>query len=86
MPSLTRDELLIVLVEECAEVIQATTKCLRFGFNRLEPTYGINSEILAREVGDLLGIIDELELDHGIVNAYRKLKLEKVKRAKAERV
>lgn len=30
---LTRDDLLVLLVEECGEVIQAATKCLRFGYD-----------------------------------------------------
>jgi hypothetical protein len=30
--TLTRNDLLILLIEECSEVIQAATKCQRFGF------------------------------------------------------
>lgn len=33
MTSLTQDELLVILAEEAAEVIQAATKCIRFGFD-----------------------------------------------------
>jgi NTP pyrophosphatase (non-canonical NTP hydrolase) len=82
----TTDELLVLLIEECGEVIQAATKCLRFGFARLEPHYGINSEILAQEAGDLLGVMDALSLDRDIVEAYRKIKIAKAMRAKLERV
>lgn len=82
---LTREEKLILLIEECGEVIQAATKCLRFGYDRLEPGYGVNSEVLAQEVGDLEGVIAALPLDQGVVSAYRKIKMAKAERAKAER-
>lgn len=81
--TLQRDDLIIILIEECGEVIQAATKCLRFGFDRVEPLYGRNSDVLAQEVGDLLAMIDALPLDRGIVEAYRKLKLAKAERAAA---
>jgi ribosome-binding protein aMBF1 (putative translation factor) len=64
-------------VEECGEVIQAATKILRFGWDRNEPGYGINHEVLAKEVGDLKGVIDSLDLDHVIVNNHRQQKIEK---------
>ena len=81
---LTVDDLLICLTEECAEVIQATTKCLRFGYSRLYPGYGVNHEVLAKEVGDLLAIIEALPLDTGIINAYKKLKIAKMQQAKQD--
>ncbi len=58
---LTRDELLDLLVEEAAEVIQAIQKIKRFGFDHFEPGYGVNHEKLALEIGDVLGIVDALE-------------------------
>ena len=58
MTKLSREELLIVLIEECGEVIQSATKCLRFGFDHDEPGYGINHIQLAKELGDVLGIAD----------------------------
>jgi NTP pyrophosphatase (non-canonical NTP hydrolase) len=81
---LTDDELLIGLTEECAEVIQAATKCLRFGWHRLYPTYGVNHEVLAQEIGDLLAIIEALPLDTGIIGAYKKLKIAKMQQAKQD--
>lgn len=78
---LTRDELLIILVEECGEVVQAATKCLRFGWDRDQPGYGVNHEVLAQEIGDLLGMVDALPLNMEIRDQARK-----IKRAKAERV
>lgn len=75
---MTRDENLILLIEECGEVIQAATKCLRFGFNRNWPDYGVNHEVLAAELGDLLGAADALGLNQEIVEGARKVKLARV--------
>lgn len=72
---LSREEKLVLLVEECGEVIQAATKCLRFGFSRDWPGYGVNHEVLAREVGDLLGIVDSLELDRSCIGVARASKM-----------
>lgn len=81
---LTHDDLLVLLAEECGEVIQAGTKCLRFGWGRHQPGYGVNKEVLAREVGDLLGVIDALGLDYSIVNKFRSEKIAKATRVKNE--
>src|ERR1700761_4172460 len=63
---LTRDELLILLIEECGEVIQAATKCLRFGWDVDHGTgYGNNRDQLAKELGELTAGRDELNLDYG---------------------
>lgn len=74
---LTTEEKLIILIEECGEVIQSATKCLRFGPNGNHPTYGNNTTRLAEEVGDLLGMIDSLELPHMIVQQRREAKIER---------
>ena len=79
---LTRDELLILLIEECAEIIQAATKCLRFGYDHDESGYGVNSEQLATEVDDALGVVDALALDQNIVTVFRTLKLRKAQQLK----
>lgn len=81
---LTRDERLVLLIEECGEVIQAATKCLRFGFDRDQPGYGVNSAVLAAEVGDLLGVVDALPLNRDISERFRKAKIAKATRIKAE--
>jgi NTP pyrophosphatase (non-canonical NTP hydrolase) len=80
--SLDREELLIILIEECGEVIQAATKCLRFGYDRSEPEYGVNSQVLAAEVGDVFGIVDALHLDESYVETNRMSKLARAERAK----
>lgn len=51
-------ELLDILVEECAEVIQATQKIKRFGKDERDPfTQIVNTNKLATEVGQLLHVI-----------------------------
>lgn len=81
---LTRDELLVLLIEECGEVIQAATKCLRFGFDGHHiAEYGINHEVLAKEAGDLLAVIGALPLRHDLLEATRGAKIAKAERAKA---
>lgn len=57
-----RDYLLLCLIEECGEVIQAATKCLRFGYDRDWPGYGINHEVLEKEAGELDAIVTALKL------------------------
>lgn len=84
MSILTRDELLILLVEECGEVIQAATKCLRFGWDRNQPDYGVNHAVLAKEVGDLCGVIDALPLDVSIIHLFQDMKIAKAERVKRE--
>lgn len=65
MSELTRDELLILLIEECSEVTKAATKCLRFGFDVDHGTgYGNNAQALAKEVGELTAVRDALELEN----------------------
>ncbi len=81
---LTRDERLVLLVEECGEVIQAATKCLRFGWDRDQPDYGVNHKVLAKEVGDLLGVVDALGLDLDTMELFRKMKMSKAERVKRE--
>jgi hypothetical protein len=51
-------EILVVLIEECGEVIQAATKLLRFGKENRPDDGGVgagepNTVVLSKEVGDL---------------------------------
>jgi hypothetical protein len=80
--ALTREDKLVLLIEECGEVIQAATKCLRFGWDRDFPDYGVNHEVLAREVGDLLAVVDELPINRVLVTANKRGKMAKAERAK----
>lgn len=79
---MTRDETLILLIEECGEVIQAATKCLRFGFERDWPGYGVNHEKLSKEVGELIGVADALNLNKSIIEHSRKTKMERAEACK----
>ena len=59
MSKLNCDEVLIILQEECAEVIQIISKIHRFGLYNYNPVSDeYNDELLHKEVGDLLCIID----------------------------
>jgi hypothetical protein len=80
---MSREDILILLIEECGEVIQAATKCLRFGYEHFHPDYGVNCEVLAAEVGDLLGAVDGLDLDPAFIQPNRAAKLAKAGRVKA---
>jgi hypothetical protein len=83
MTTFTNDELLILLIEECSEVIQAATKCLRFGYDVDHQTgYGNNKVVLSREIGDILGIVDVMDLDRFAVGEDRSTKIERAKKAK----
>jgi NTP pyrophosphatase (non-canonical NTP hydrolase) len=54
-------EILQILSEECAEVIQAISKCYRFGPDHIKPNKAkTNIAILEEELGDLLAMIDLL--------------------------
>lgn len=79
---LTRDELLVLLIEECGEVIQAATKCLRFGYDVDHGVgYGNNRDQLAKELGELTAVRDEL-----LIDTYPKFNegwRDKIKRAQA---
>jgi NTP pyrophosphatase (non-canonical NTP hydrolase) len=53
------DEIMFILQEECAEVTQAISKCLRFGIDNYKPGKPkTNREHLAEELGDLQAMID----------------------------
>jgi hypothetical protein len=81
--TLTRDDLLVLLIEECGEIIQAATKCLRFGFDVDHGVdYGNNRLVLSREVGDLLGVLDALPLDQINIQITRRGKITKATAAK----
>lgn len=55
------DERLAILIEECAEVIQAATKIQRHGYESTDPDSGeTNRAALERERGDLQGAITHL--------------------------
>ena len=60
-------QILDILQEECAEVIQNISKCRRFGLNNeyLKGS-GTQQEQLAKEIGDVLAMVELLK-EHGVV-------------------
>lgn len=76
-------EVMNILSEECAEVIQAVSKCHRFGLDNLKPGKPLtNAQHLEGEIGDLLAMVDLLKLK-GIVTDTG---LELAKQAKVEKL
>lgn len=77
-------EIMNIASEECAEVIQAISKCHRFGLNNYKPGKPLtNAQHLEVELGDLLAMVDLLKLegivsDEGLNNA-KQAKIEKLK-------
>lgn len=58
----TREHLLTILAEECAEVAQRVTKALRFGLTEIQPGQDkSNADRINEEMGDLLGVYRMLE-------------------------
>lgn len=76
-------EALVILQEECAEVIQEVSKCFRFGINNLNKDGVKHSVVLEKEVADMLcmvdilveqGVLDPAQLDTGKIEKQTKLK------------
>ena len=77
-------EVLDILQEECAEVIQAVSKINRFGADNVKPGKPkTNREHLEEELGDMLAMIDimlELNLvDIDNLEIAKQAKIEKLK-------
>lgn len=61
-------EILDILQEECAEVIQNVSKCRRFGLeNEYLKGSGTQRDQLAKEIGDVLAMIDLLK-EHEVIS------------------
>lgn len=78
-------EVMNILSEECAEVIQAISKCHRFGFDNIKPgKLKTNLEHLEEELGDLLAMIDILEnmevINRQALDLAKIAKIEKLKK------
>jgi len=72
-----------ILSEECAEVIQAISKCNRFGLDNAKPGKPLtNAQHLEGEIGDLLAMVDLLQ-SMGVVTAEG---MERAKQAKFEKL
>lgn len=76
-------EILQILSEECAEVIQSVSKCIRFDIDGYNPvTTKTNREHLEDEIGDVLCMIQILK-DANIISWQR---CETAKQSKAEKL
>jgi len=79
------NEVMDILQEECAEVIQAVSKIRRFGLDNAKYGTGqTNREHLEEEVGDMLAMIDILMIngmvDWANLHAAKRAKIEKLKK------
>ena len=54
------EEILDILQEECAEVIQAISKCRRFGIENVYKDGGTQREHLVQELGDVTLLVELL--------------------------
>lgn len=78
-------EILVILQEECAEVIVEISKCMRFGPDQMmQGSNETNIQKLQKELGDLQAMI-ELLTDHNVgvstkgINKAKKQKFQKLK-------
>jgi NTP pyrophosphatase (non-canonical NTP hydrolase) len=76
-------EALVILQEECAEVIQAVSKCYRFGLDNAHKSGATQRANLEMEVGDMLALVDIL-IEQGVVdlNNLQTAKLNKIEKLK----
>ena len=78
-------EVMDILQEECAEVIQAVSKISRFGIDNIKPGKPkTNREHLEEELGDMLAMID-IMLELSVISLdnleiAKKAKIEKLKK------
>jgi NTP pyrophosphatase (non-canonical NTP hydrolase) len=74
-------EALLILQEECAEVVQATSKCFRFGLDGQYQEQS-NRDRLEQEIGDVLAMVDILvnqyELSQERLNEAKQRKFKKL--------
>lgn len=79
------NEVMDILQEEAAEVIQAVSKIRRFGIDNAKPgTNYSNREHLEEEIGDLLAMIDILQINNIVswsnLHTAKRAKIEKLKK------
>ena len=78
-----RNENLVLLMEECAEVQQACTKILRFGWEGSYDDGESNITVLLQEIGDLLAVLERFEFrvpEKNMIKAFIIAKHEKLVR------
>jgi NTP pyrophosphatase (non-canonical NTP hydrolase) len=70
-------EILLILQEECAEVIQAISKCMRFGPDQIKPgKEDTNIAHLEQEIADVQAMI-ELLVDNNVGVSLSNIELKK---------
>lgn len=81
------ENLMLVTIEECAEVQQALSKCLRFGVEDHHPDFPkeTNEEQLLIEFYQLTAMFEELQKKK-IINNWPSEKIQAVKKEKIEKV
>lgn len=79
--------LALVAMEECAEIQQALSKAIRFGFDDHHPsrTDETNEEQMLTEFYQLTAMIEELQ-KQGIIEGFTQEKIDQVKQDKIEKV
>ena len=78
-------ELLLILQEECAEVTQAVSKCMRFGLDQMKPGKNrTNINMLEEEIGDLFAMVELLtDMNVGVtIDGITEAKLNKFHKLK----
>lgn len=82
--SMVQSEILEILQEECAEVIQAASKVKRFGWDNSFGDNPTNRIHLCEEIGDLEAMIQLLKDNNEIstigVEHFKQAKLEKLRK------
>src|ERR1043165_261614 len=79
------NELLVNLMEEASEIVQAACKLLRFGKDNFHPGRSTtNSQDLAMEIGDLLAVYNKVKqntnliefmwVEHGVARKFERMK------------
>ncbi|MEH6358963.1 MAG: hypothetical protein V7745_08235 [Pseudomonadales bacterium] len=65
-------ELLVILMEECAEVTQRASKAIRFGLEEVQPGQEYtNAQRLAHEIGDINEVVNRLcSVDVGAIKRF----------------
>lgn len=85
LPTDYEREVLTILMEECAEVIQRASKAIRFGLAEIQPEQPFsNSTRLALEIGDVLAVI-ELCQEAEMISTYMPIQRMSVKRGKLKK-
>lgn len=79
-----QEHLLTILKEECAELIQATSKTARFSINSNYDNGVNNAEQMQKEFNDVLAMVEMINEDYGFQLFGTDFELIKAKKEKVE--